>query len=598
MPASPKPKKEKPVRRDSAAAILFVIMAFFALIGGGLAAVWRGYDTYHRERQAVLDRDAMYAHTLSRSVHIFLDNAQTTVSTLSREAEALPEVTAETLQPLVRRFAEENAASFISMYVISPEGVEIADYFPEGIDDTDRLGGIGVVLSDRAYFRDVIESRAPAVSEAVIGRSTKRPVVVVAVPMFDAVGNIIGVAAGSLDLTRLDNLALQAVGASTQMPVIVDAKGQVVVHRTRGEVAPLSALGSTEPARLVLAGNSGALPSYVDPDGREYSAAYQTVPGFNWGVWVARDAADLGAALSQAGREAAITFAAAILLGGLAYAAVAHFLFLPLRRLAKQADRIAAGDFAARTDLHGTIRSREMSELADKFAYMAQRIEDMTAKLKNDFLFRTIHDIRSPLNVVRLVTTELAKNADAPSERKYASMIDEAATRMSHLVEDLLSIAKGEQSGVQLKREAVKVADVVNVVAVSLAGDLDRRGLRFDHGATDCVVLSDVDALKEVFDNLLTNAIKYNREGGSISVSYDVGEGMANITVADTGIGIKPEAMEKLFTPYFRAAGREIQGTGLGLYIVKNLVERMGGTVTVSSRYEEGTQFVVSLPLA
>src|SRR5690606_18244477 len=131
------------VRRDSAAAILFVIMAFFALIGGGLAAVWRGYDTYHRERQAVLDRDAMYAHTLSRSVHIFLDNAQTTVSTLSREAEALPEVTAETLQPLVRRFAEENAASFISMYVISPEGVEIADYFPEGIDDTDRLGGIG-----------------------------------------------------------------------------------------------------------------------------------------------------------------------------------------------------------------------------------------------------------------------------------------------------------------------------------------------------------------------------------------------------------------------------------------------------------------------
>jgi len=115
------------------------------------------------------------------------------------------------------------------------------------------------------------------------------------------------------------------------------------------------------------------------------------------------------------------------------------------------------------------------------------------------------------------------------------------------------------------------------------------------------VVRADPDRLKQVFVNLLDNAIKYNRDGGSISIHAEADEALLRVSVSDTGIGIPEADLPRIFERFYRvdkARSRELGGTGLGLAIIKHIVESHGGIVTVTSRLGEGSTFSFTLPLA
>ena len=112
------------------------------------------------------------------------------------------------------------------------------------------------------------------------------------------------------------------------------------------------------------------------------------------------------------------------------------------------------------------------------------------------------------------------------------------------------------------------------------------------------MVLADRERTKEVFNNLIDNAIKYNKTGGSIAITHETDGDFLKTTLRDTGAGIQAENIPKLFTPYFRADGKGIVGTGLGLYIVKTLVEKMGGSISAESSPGQGAAFHIFLPIA
>lgn len=229
--------------------------------------------------------------------------------------------------------------------------------------------------------------------------------------------------------------------------------------------------------------------------------------------------------------------------------------------------------------------------------------ERQLAKLKDDFLFRTVHDLRSPAANIRMAldvhAEEEVRYGASPRLKAGFDSIRDASARMSRLIEDLLQIARGEKSDVVLKKETIDLAKLVERVLTQSQPTASAAGVTVSQSVPDEMphVIGDTDALKEIFDNLVNNAIKYNKKGGSVTVLYEAAGDFLKATVQDTGIGISSEDLKKLFTPYFRAEGSAVQGTGLGLYIVKNLAEKMGGTVHVHSVVGQGSQFMVTVPI-
>ncbi len=233
-----------------------------------------------------------------------------------------------------------------------------------------------------------------------------------------------------------------------------------------------------------------------------------------------------------------------------------------------------------------------------------KRKDEEILKLKDEFLFRAVHDLRAPLTALKWITERLKKPgflASHPDMREDVRQMQDLSARMLKLIEDLLAVSRGEQADVRLALEPVNTTGLLRQLIGQYAGAAEAANVLISLKPYAAVLNAnaDADALKEIFSNLIENAVKYNRPGGSVIVSNRAGAGGAVVVeIEDTGIGIAPENLPRLFSPYFRTAEakRLLPGTGLGLYLVKKLSERMGGRVSVASTPGAGTTFTVELP--
>jgi signal transduction histidine kinase len=190
---------------------------------------------------------------------------------------------------------------------------------------------------------------------------------------------------------------------------------------------------------------------------------------------------------------------------------------------------------------------------------------------------------------------------DAADRGRAASVIVSEADRLSLLIDDLLSISQIETGAVQITRRPIRVEDTIEPVIVEL-GPLARAkslSLRVTRQETAAEILGDEPRLRQVWTNLVHNAIKYTPSGGTIDVSVMVRDGRVIVTIADTGIGIDPRYHTRIFEMFFRVDDPAVQsqtGTGLGMPIVRELVRLHGGTISLTSNVGTGAIFRVSLP--
>jgi two-component system phosphate regulon sensor histidine kinase PhoR len=230
-----------------------------------------------------------------------------------------------------------------------------------------------------------------------------------------------------------------------------------------------------------------------------------------------------------------------------------------------------------------------------------KRLEGM----RQQFIANVSHELKTPLSSIRAYTETLLGGAleDSAHARTFLTRIDDQAGRLQELILDMLSLARLESGQAPLELSNVLVAEVVaecvrDHEAQAAAGNLT---LVNEVGKSALVVRADDEALLQVLNNLVDNAIKYTPAGGTVSIRGRADSGQAVIEVADTGPGIAPEHHERLFERFYRvdrARSRELGGTGLGLSIVKHLCQAMGGSVAVESSLKKGSVFRVRLPLA
>jgi CheY-like chemotaxis protein len=213
------------------------------------------------------------------------------------------------------------------------------------------------------------------------------------------------------------------------------------------------------------------------------------------------------------------------------------------------------------------------------------------------------HELRTPLNAI-LGFAQLLELDDLETEqRDNLGHILSGARHLLSLINEVLDIAAIEAGRLSLSLEPVALADVSSE-AISLIRPLaDQQHIVLVGPEVACAthVLGDRQRLKQVLLNLLSNAVKYNREGGSVQLACEpVAGGRLRIMVTDTGLGVPPDAVERLFVPFERVTSEQIavEGTGLGLPLSKRLAEAMGGTLELASTPGQGSTFWIELPLA
>jgi PAS domain S-box-containing protein len=225
-------------------------------------------------------------------------------------------------------------------------------------------------------------------------------------------------------------------------------------------------------------------------------------------------------------------------------------------------------------------------------------------RAKSEFLSRMNHELRTPLNAILGFGQLLEMDGPPPGQRKWIDQILKAGSHLLELINELLDIASIEAGRLRLSPKPVAVADVLEeslgLVRPLAAG----RGIQLivDPPVTqELCAVADQQRLKQVLLNLLSNAVKYNREGGSVTIvctHTTANGGRVRLSVQDTGIGLTPEQLDKLFVPFERLGAGQmgVEGTGLGLALSKRLVEAMGGAIGVESKSGVGSSFWIDLP--
>jgi heavy metal sensor kinase len=270
----------------------------------------------------------------------------------------------------------------------------------------------------------------------------------------------------------------------------------------------------------------------------------------------------------------------------------------PIRRLSQAVQQIIrTGRTDARVPLEGT--GDALDELTALFNAMLDKIEGLVRAMRGA-LDNVSHDLRTPLTRLR-GTAELALASPPNVERYHEALADclEESDRVLVMLNTLMDISEAESGTLQLHREAVTLADVV-ARAVDLYRDVaDAKGVTLAaDAAPDVVVVADRTRLEQVAANLIDNAVKYTPPGGRVDVEVRRAEDAAILRVRDTGPGIAPDELPHIFDRLFRGdTSRTERGLGLGLSLVKAIVEAHGGTVDVVSEPGRGSVFTVSLPL-
>ncbi|KKW36556.1 MAG: Integral membrane sensor signal transduction histidine kinase [Candidatus Giovannonibacteria bacterium GW2011_GWA2_53_7] len=328
----------------------------------------------------------------------------------------------------------------------------------------------------------------------------------------------------------------------------------------------------------------------------------------------------------------------------------------PLHRLQEMATKIARGEYNTRIEVSGDDEIGELgfslNAMADRLTHYNQELErevesrtkdlnekmealrvsnrelDQTAtllthreqeltqanerlreldRLKSEFLSVAAHQLRTPLSAIKWVFSIVLEDRTGPLNEEQRSFLvkgKESNERMVRLVDDMLTVTRIESGHSDYTLTRVSMKKFLDEVTANFPLIASDRGVRFET-RTDIdpspEVMIDTERMPFVFENVIDNAIKYTPAGGVVSVTLTRGAGSVVVTITDTGIGIPVEEQKEIFTKFFRATNAVkvvTDGNGLGLFVVKTIVERHGGTVSFASEVGKGTVFTIELPVA
>ena len=268
----------------------------------------------------------------------------------------------------------------------------------------------------------------------------------------------------------------------------------------------------------------------------------------------------------------------------------------PINRMTRTAAAIKEGDLSARTNLEG---DDEIAELGKTFDAMAESVEK-NQQLERRLTMDVAHELRTPLMAIQSTVEAIVDGVFEPDEERLGT-INLEVRRLGRLVDALLRLSRLESRSTPMNEEVINVGELIRPLVLSHEAFVNDAGLTLEFDAEDEVmVYGDRDMLRQATANLISNAVRYTPAPGKITVKVRKGDIMASISVRDTGIGLSPEECKMVFNRFWRAEEsrqRQSGGLGVGLAVVKEIVDRHGGWIQVEGKKGEGACFTIHIPL-
>lgn len=264
----------------------------------------------------------------------------------------------------------------------------------------------------------------------------------------------------------------------------------------------------------------------------------------------------------------------------------------------KAQKKIAEGDYNINLN-ENTEELGPYSELVESVNNMASELSKME-KMRQEFISNVSHEIQSPLTSIRGFAQALRNDRLSPDKRlHYLNIIEAESMRLSKLSDNLLRLASLESDTIKFEPRSYRVDKQIRHIILSCEPQWLNRNINMEVSLQEVEIKADEDMMSQVFINLINNSIKFTPEGGSVRIDLHTQVDNIEFRISDTGIGISQEDQSRIFERFFKgdkSRSPSIKGSGLGLSIVKKIVDLHQGTIHVQSKLGTGTTFIVSLP--
>lgn len=269
----------------------------------------------------------------------------------------------------------------------------------------------------------------------------------------------------------------------------------------------------------------------------------------------------------------------------------------PIQIIADAARRVSEGDFSVRIDpIRKDGKKNEIEVLIEDFNKMVQELQS-TEILKSDFISNVSHEIKAPLNVIQSYSTALKDpGLSKEAQRQYADTIIQATKDMSEMISNILRLNKLEHQEIHPVSAPYPIGEQLRRCALNYMPQWEEKEIDFQIEVADIMIAYDDSLLEMVWNNLISNAVKFTPQGGQIMLTSWVKNEQLYVRITDTGIGMDSTTMSNIFDKFYQGdLSHSVTGNGLGLALVKKVLEIVGGQILVNSTPGEGSSFTVLL---
>ena len=465
----------------------------------------------------------------------------------------------------------------------------------------DRIVGT-YVSSDSAAYKKIINNEGYIGNIVIQGEGY----VTRMKPLLDKDGKVIGaIGIGNKVVNKyLDETLSNIKLGETGYAYVLDSEGNIIIH-------PSKERANIKYSDIIqkIHSNKNGIVEYTY-DGVKKVAYYKYFEPWNWYIVTAINYDELNASSNSILKTTIITGLIIIVFGGIIALFLTNTLVKPIDKLKSCMEIAGKGDLTVRCDIDS---KNEIGILANSFNHMLaenQRLLEETVKydkLKTEFIANMSHELRTPLNIIfstaQLFNVLISKGEDLKTDKisNYTNSIKQNCYRLLRLVNNLIDMTKIDSGFMNLDLKNDDIVLVVEEVTQSTVEYVQymSRTIIFDTNVEEKVMAFDAEKIERILLNLISNATKFTNPGDEINVTLYYRDNQVIISVKDTGRGIKAEKLSQLFQRFKQIdplLNRSHEGSGIGLTIVKALVEMHGGTIDVKSKYGEGTEFIICLP--
>lgn len=269
----------------------------------------------------------------------------------------------------------------------------------------------------------------------------------------------------------------------------------------------------------------------------------------------------------------------------------------PLKRILSATEKISEGDFSVRLPIeHEYGKYNEYDLISENLNRMAAELSKNEV-LRMDFISNVSHEIKTPLAVIQnYATLLLNEGSDGAARKRYTKTLTQAARRITDLITNILRLNKLENQEIQEKKEFFNLTEALSETVLSFESVIEQKNISLSCDFDELSVVSAQSLLEIVTGNLISNALKFTDDGGEVSITLKSNKSDAVIIVSDTGCGIPPEVGARIFEKFYQCdTSHSQEGNGLGLALVKKVVDLIGGEISVTSEVGKGSTFTVVL---